>query len=152
MEDEELQMIPTLAREKIPRALSFVASAKTVSLAFQDVPQFDFLHLWFWCDVPRALRPSTQPRCVLQLSYLRMSVNRFFPPHFDDEAPRWEVHVGVCRRDDAAFVRDWLREEGFGLACSWLEQVSTVQGEFRFVRWSATFDEDSREFHIEHKE
>jgi hypothetical protein len=149
MEDEP-KMIPTYARDKIPRALSFVASAKTLSLAFQDVPQLDFLRFWFSCDVPKALRASTEPRLVLELSYLRMSVNRFSPPRFD-EAPHWDVRVGVCSRDDASFVREWLQDEGFGIARAWLQSVG-VPKEFTPSRWRATFDEDSHEFHIEHKE
>ncbi len=150
MEDELPKMIPTLVRDKIPPALSFVTGAKILSLAWQDVPQFEFLRLWFSCEVPKALRPVTEPRLVLEVSYFRMSVNRFSPPRFDRDAI-WDVRVGVCHREDAHEMREWLRDEGLILARVWLEQRANLHGEFISLHWRATFDEELRTFHITHK-
>lgn len=150
MEDEEIKMIPTRGRTKTPRALSFVASAKTFSLAFQDVPQFDLLRLHFWCyRVADALRPATRPREILLLHLGRPY--RFLPSEEELEFV-WDVHVGVCLRDDAHEVREWLQATGLNLASEWLLRNAGTQGELNRPSWRAYLDEDSREFIIEHKE
>ncbi len=144
MEDELPRMIPTFVRDKIPHQLSFVASAKTLSLAWQDVPQFEFLRLWFSCNVPKALRPTTEPQLVLEVSYFRMTSSRFFA----SGSPSWDVHVGVCHGEEVHDIRHWLRDEGLSKSRSWLEQHAKLHGEFTSARWRATFNEDSRTFEV----
>lgn len=142
--EDELKMIPSFVRDKIPRQLSFVTSAKMLSLAWQNVPQFDLLKISFSCDVPKSLRPSTTPRLILSLMYLSSTINRFTPSTWKDN-PMWWVTVGVCRCEDAHEVRQWLRDTGLEQACLWLEQPGRASG-----KWRATFDEDSRVFDVQH--
>lgn len=150
MEDEELKMIPTRGRTKIPRALSFVASPKTFSLAWQDVPQFELLRLHFWCHrVADALRPANKPREILSLGIGRPYV--FLSSESELEFV-WDAHVGVCHREDAHEVRRWLHETGLNLAREWLLRNAGTEGEFNRIYWRAAFDEDSREFRIQHED
>ncbi len=142
--EEELKMISSFMRDKIPHALSFVASAKMLSLAWQNVPQFDLLKLWFRCDVPKSLRPSTTPRLIVEVMYYSGSINRFMPSTWEND-PKWWINVGVCRREDAYEVRQWLRDTGLEQAKLWFEQLGHSGGS-----WRATFDEDSRAFEIRH--
>ena len=147
MEDEELKMIPTsYKKNKIPRALSYVCGAKTLSLAWCDVPQFHLLRLAFSCSVPHALRPQKQPRELLQL-YVRPS----YRMEVDQGEWIWTTWIYACRREDAHDVREWLREIGLSSAREWLLRNAVTEAEPNRASWRATFDEEKREFHIEHK-
>ena len=149
-QEEELKMIPTRGRSKIPRALSFVSSAKTFSLAWQDVPQFELLRLHFWCyHVADALKAATKPREILSLN-LGGAYN-FLPVDSDLEFV-WDVRVGICHREDAHEVREWLQAEGLNSAHKWLLRNAGTEGELNRAFWRAYFDEDTREFNIEQRD
>lgn len=47
---EPEQIIPTFTKSKIPHTLSYPVTAKTVSQALADVPQFRNLKLHFWLN------------------------------------------------------------------------------------------------------
>jgi len=148
MEDEEIKMIPTRGRTKIPRALSFAASPKTFSLAFRDVPQFELLTLSFSCNVPVALRSTTR---LYQFVWIHLRPVYWFEPD-EVEDFKWDIQVGVCRCEDAHQVREWLSESGFNSAREWLLRQETIEGEFKRASWRAFFDEDTREFSIEQRD
>lgn len=147
--EDELKMIPTSYRTKIPHALSYSCGAKMLSLAWQDVTQFEFLDLQFSCDVPRALYKTSGWRHILGIHYSPWrpaQIPRFREQRENGES-LWNVSVGVCRREDAHEVREWLRDAGLEQAHLWLQQQAHLPGE---PGWSAAFDEDSRTFRVSH--
>ncbi len=154
MEDEELKMIPTRGKkDKIPRTLSYVTGAKALSLAFQEVPQFEFLRLGYWCRVAYDLRASNQLKCVLDISYSRRRLTQYDFHGWNneaDQASQWNITVRACHREDVHEVREWLQNQGFDSARQWLQQCAHSHGEYVYLYWRALFDEDSRDFDIQH--
>ena len=149
MQDGGPERILTRRFTKIPHALSYVTDAKTLSLAFQDVPQFDLLRLDFWCwRVTDALLSSVRPRQILWLSV--GSPHLYFPCDADIELA-WFVNVCVCRRRDVDEVGEWLEAAGLKLAREWLIDNARVEGKLPRPSWHAYFVEKTGEFSIEHK-
>ncbi|RYZ75181.1 MAG: hypothetical protein EOP06_32775 [Proteobacteria bacterium] len=119
MEDELPKMIPTSYKVKIPPALSYCCSAKTLSIAWQDVPQFNNFDLLFLCDVPRELHKNNETRFILSLVYSRMHPTQL---------PRF-----------------WEEREGGQWMWLWLEKEARLNSK---RSWAVTFDEDAHTFSI----
>ncbi len=147
--EEELKIIPTTYKAKLPRALSYSCGAKTLSVAWQGVPQFDSFDLQFRCDVPLELRGFSGHRDILSvyLSKWHFTQSSRFWEEREDGKLMWNINVRACRCEDAHEVRQWLRDKGLGMARSWLEHDAHLK---RQSSWLATFDEDSREFAVRH--
>ena len=143
-------MIPTTYRTKIPRSLSYVTRAKIISIAWRDVPQFDFLKISFnFSDAFQGVRT------IFQVTYRCEQARQFSSHSMEDHGwygPLWRVYVGGCQREDAHEVREWLREVGLPQAREWLHKVAPLHGEYKSLSWSATFDEDARLFSVSRKE
>jgi len=153
--EEELKMIPTTYKTKIPRPLSYACSAKMLSLAWRDVSQFEFLRLGYWSRVAEDLRVSTRPRHVLAISYYRMQLSQYDSHRWDEDAEHgllWRITVHACRREDVHEVRLWLQDVGLEQARQWFEQHAHQHGEYVVLDWNAYFDEESREFCIKHRD
>lgn len=145
--EEELKMIPTTYKIKLPHALSYACSAKMISLAWQNVPQFEDFDLLFWCDVPKALDKTHRCRSIVGIHYSQWRPSSLprLQEQREDGQFMWNIYIEVCRREDAHEVRQWLRDTGLEQARLWLEQPGRKNGS-----WRATFDEDSRAFEVSH--
>jgi len=145
--EEKCKIIPTSYKNKIPHSLSYACSAKMLSLAWQDVPQFEEFDLLFHCDVPKALDKTHRCRSILYLRYSQWRPSKLsrFQEQREDGRFMWNIYVHVCRREDAGEVRGWLRDVGLEQARLWLERPARSH-----EHWLATFDEDSRAFEIQH--
>ncbi len=147
MEDELPKMIPTGYKVKIPSALSYCCSAKMLSLAWEDVPQFDNFDLLFLCDVPRELHENSGTRFILSLDYSRMRPTqspRFWAERKDGQW-MWNVRVGVCRREHAHQIREWLSSTGLQQARLWLAQEDRLNST---RPWTAFYDEEAHTFSV----
>ena len=113
------------------------------------MPQFEILKISFSCNVPKALREQTEARQIFSIHYWQMEANLFMPRNWAENGggrPQWDLKVGVCRREDAALVRHYLRETALPAARKWLFESAGVKGEPSFWKFNVEFEEIEKQF------
>jgi hypothetical protein len=126
---EELVLIPTQFKSKIPHALSYPIGAEAISSALKDVPQFAELNLefWFW----RLLPPGrTNPYTVMAVNYSRTG-RSLHSSKKDDLAykqlqPRWTITVRPVHRHRRHLIKTKLEQEALPYARRWLIETGVL--------------------------
>jgi hypothetical protein len=141
---EDIVLIPTSYKSKLPHALSYPIGAETISLAFKGVSQFADLDLefWFWS---RARPDIERVYTVLVISYSRRA--KSLHSRKDDlEAgrfePKWTIAVRPVSRVRRHLIKTKLQEEALPLAKKWLIENGD-RDEIGGVKLTFSFDEET---------
>jgi hypothetical protein len=144
MSTQEIVVIPTLYKNKLPQTLSYPLGAELISRAFVSVPQFENLKIRFWFyskEDPRVIKTYT----VLQLSYVRGE-----PSLTTGKASlaygwldkKWEITVSSVPRDRRHFIKGLLEGEALPIAQRWLIE-NAGSDEFGGLTLTFKFNEET---------
>jgi hypothetical protein len=141
---EEIVLIPTSFKSKIPHTLSYPIGAETISSALRDVPQFGDMTLQFW--LWKFLRPDqTRAYSVLVLSYSRVAKSLHTAKNqlkYSQLEPRWTIMVRPVPRDRRHFIKARLEEEALPFARRWLMKTG-IRDEVGRLTLAFSFDEET---------
>ena len=120
---EEIKIIPTSYRAKIPKTLSYPLGAKTISEALAGVPQFDYLNINF-----RRSRLAGHP--ATKIPYQVMEARYSGPSHSFSASksmiekgyysPTWEITVLTVPRSLRHLLQGKLVAEALPAIREWL--------------------------------
>jgi hypothetical protein len=123
---QDISVIPTLYKTKVPQSLSYPLGAELISRAFADVPQFAELKIrFFWYSKEKNTR--TKNYRVLNISYSRGA-----PTLTDGEAAlrygwlekKWEITVSPVPRERRHLIKDLVERDALPIARKWLIENS----------------------------
>jgi hypothetical protein len=141
---EELVLIPTGFKSKLPQTLSYPTGAEVLSLAFADVPQFGMftLNFWFYSQA----RPTEMGSySVLEIAYHR-ATKSIHSRKDDVEAgrfePKWEITIRPVPRNRRHLIKTKLQSEALPLASTWLLE-NADHDEVGGLTLTFSFDEES---------
>ena len=139
---EEIVLIPTKFKSKIPHTLSYPIGAEAISSALKDVPQFGDLTLQF--SLWKFLRPDqTHVYTVLVLNYSR-AAGSLTSGELDLKwpEPRWTIMVRPVPRNRRHLIKTRLEEEALPFARRWLMETG-VRDEIGGITLAFSFDEET---------
>ena len=121
---EEIKIIPTGHRAKIPKALSYPLGAKIISEALAGVPQFDYLNInfRFWNKLARH-HGTEIPYQVMEarysgpLRFFSASKSTFEKGYY---SPTWEITVSAVPRSLRHLLQSKLVGEALPAIRAWL--------------------------------
>lgn len=141
---EDVVLIPTSFKSKLPHTLSYPIGAEGVSLALKDVPQFgEFtLSFWFWSQA----RPDVERSySVFEISYSRGAKSIHSGKH-DIESRRleskWKITVRPVSRNRRHLIKAKIQDEALPLAKTWLLE-NADRDEIGDLTLSFSFDEET---------
>ena len=141
---ENLVLIPTRFKSKIPHTLSYPIGAEAISSALKDVPQFADLALQFW--LWKFLHPDrTHVYTVLVLSYARAPQSLTSGEHdlkYGRLEPRWTIMVRPVPRKRRYLIKTKLEEEALPFARRWLMETG-IRDEIGGLTLTFSFDEET---------
>jgi hypothetical protein len=121
---EQMQIIPTQYKSKIPHTLSYPVGAKAISEALRGVPQFSELtvHFSFWNQLARHHGTAT-PYCIIQARFsgpLRfLSASRSIEEQNQDRQ-RWSIAVHAVPRSLRHVIQAKILSEALPSIRRWL--------------------------------
>jgi hypothetical protein len=143
---EDIVLIPTGFKSKLPHTLSFPIGAEAISLALKDVPQFRkfTLDFWFYSQI----RPNVdRTYLVFEIAYRRVAKSIFIRRD-DLESGRfdttWSIKVRPVSRVRRHLIQTKLEEESLPLAKKWLLE-NADRDEMGGLALSFTFNEDTEQ-------
>jgi hypothetical protein len=119
---EDVVLIPTSFKSKLPHTLSYPVGAEVISFALKDVPQFEefTLNFWFWSQVRPDVERSYR---VFEISYSRGAKSIYSGKH-DIESrrlePKWKITVRPVSRNRRHLIKTKIEDEALPLAKAWL--------------------------------
>ena len=147
---QDLAMIPTQYRKKLPHTLSYPLGAEALSIALADVPQFSDLHVTFsFYSRLNALRSTTYP--VLNIHYSRSAITLTTGKTALDYGwleKKWQITVGAVPRDRRHFIKGLLEREALPLARTWLIENGDRE-EVGRLTLTFSFDEEQEILKVE---
>ncbi len=120
-------MIPTEAKQKLPRFLAYPLGAQAISDAIVGVPQYDRLSLWFSRHDYEPSDVNGKPITIAS-RYTRYDVGVSISRDLMERGvydPRWDVTIYAVPKQLNSRIRHALRAHGLNLLRDWLMEPRT---------------------------
>ncbi|AFY45559.1 hypothetical protein [Nostoc sp. PCC 7107] len=135
-------MIPTKYKSKLSRLMSYPISAKILSEALSDTPQFDHLSVAFsdYCQEPAKIK---NPAKILSINYSYSLVSLTSSNkaiEYGWYEPKWSITVYPVPRTCVSLVKIQLIETGLTKMKQWLHQYQDATGKVGGCRLQFFYD------------
>jgi hypothetical protein len=138
-------MFPTTYKDKIPKSLSYPVKAKTISEAFADVPQAEYLKIWFSSNWALGLRKQGA-RCKIISVIYRYQKATQYTSHLTEEldwsSPKWEIHMEAIPIESIHHVSELLQKEVFPKLHKWFLSKTDITGTIATARFEVIYNEE----------
>jgi hypothetical protein len=147
-------LIPTRNRRtKLPKQLSYPASAKMITDALAEVPQLSLFSISFSeIYLSKKLRHEDKEYVVLSIQYVYSKSNVYTSENLIQHGhyePKWEIVVRSVPRECRHFVATQLETEFFIVAKKWLMERKDIYGTEGCQRIQFFFNEVEQTTRIE---
>lgn len=119
---EDVVLIPTGFKSKLPHTLSYPIGAEVLSSAFADVPQFSMFTLDF-LFFGKARPDREKNYCVLEIAYHRRGRDICWGKDATEKGllePKWTITVRPVPQNRRHLIKIRLQSEALPLARKWL--------------------------------